>query len=73
MRCYEMCPKNNPVRKSVYEKGEFDEEETSLLAAGTPLDSLPKVTVDKIESLQLHSYELICRNLAALKELWNEQ
>lgn len=66
MACQSVCPENRTVRKRVEEKGEFDEEETALLLARTPLDSLPPVTASKLNALRLCDYQILCRNLAAL-------
>lgn len=66
LRCQEICPENLAVRNWIEEGGEFNEEETVLLSAETPLADLPQATADKVKNLKIYGDEHLGRNLAAI-------
>lgn len=67
LACQTTCPANKAVLEYKSEPVEFDEGETALMLAGTPIGELPPKTVKKMEKLSIESYyEVIPRNLKAL-------
>jgi epoxyqueuosine reductase len=67
LRCQEVCPRNSELLSWIETKGEFSEEETSLLLKGLQLDKLPAETVKKLEELDLIEYlKIISRNLSVI-------
>ena len=67
LRCQEVCPQNSELLSWIETKGEFSEEETSLLLKGIQQDKLPAETVRKLEELDLIEYlKIISRNLSAI-------
>ncbi len=65
-RCQENCPENKGML-DIVDMGEFTEEETELLLAGTPQDRLPGSLIKKLEEWDLlSSLDIIPRNLKAL-------
>jgi epoxyqueuosine reductase len=67
LQCQNSCPENKETKKIREERERFDEEETSLILQGTPLEKLPAATRQKLEHLSLaEDYSLIPRNLGLL-------
>lgn len=67
LRCQEVCPHNSEFLNWIETKGEFSEEETSLLLRGIQQDKLPAETIRKLEELDLIEYlKIISRNLSAI-------
>jgi epoxyqueuosine reductase len=67
MICQKVCPANKDFVGWIEGGSNFDEEETALLLEGTPEDSLPAKTLDKLERLGMMEYlNVIGRNLKAL-------
>lgn len=67
MRCQNVCPENKGVLSWVEEREEFTEEETRLLLAGAPLDSLPPSIAERLQRLDiLDDLPVLARNLSVL-------
>jgi epoxyqueuosine reductase len=67
IRCQAACPENKRFLRDVGETAEFDEEETKLLLKGTPIEQIPKSTVEKMKLLSLTDYfDELPRNLSVL-------
>mgnify|MGYP005843790005 CR=1 FL=1 len=67
MLCQRACPENAAVRNWRVWGGEFTEDETELILAGTPLDALPEPARAKAEAADLdQAWDVLPRNLAAL-------
>lgn len=67
MICQKVCPANKDLAGWIEEGSDFGEEETALLLEGTPEDSLPARTLDKLERLGMMEYlHVLGRNLKAL-------
>ena len=67
IRCQAACPENKPYLTKVGETVEFNEEETSLLLKGIPLEEVPMSTAKKLVALGLTDYyNALPRNLSVL-------
>jgi len=67
LHCQSACPMNKKVEPWVEMIGSFTQEETELIMKGTPAESLPAATVEKLESHDLISYlDVMPRNLDAI-------
>jgi len=67
MRCQSVCPENKGVLSWVEEREEFSEEETRLLLACAPLETLPTSTVERLRRLDiLDDLPVFARNLSVL-------
>lgn len=69
MHCQRVCPENRDVLDWVEEGAAFSQEETALLAEGTPLDRLSAETVSKLKKDDLIDLmNILPRNLKVLLE-----
>jgi len=67
MLCQRYCPEDKPFLERFEESQDFDDEETSLLMKGTPLDQIPAKTVKKLDCLELTTdIDKFPRNLGVL-------
>jgi len=67
MRCQSACPENRGVLSWVEEREEFSEEETRLLLACAPLETLPTSAVERLRRLDiLDDLPIFARNLSVL-------
>lgn len=67
MRCQITCPANKNYIKNVEDFAEFDDWETRMILAKTPLDELHEITYRKLESISfIEDYDLLARNLNVL-------
>ncbi len=67
MQCQTACPENKRVIDWCEDRGEFSEEETTLLVHRVALNKLPAETASKIKGLEINEdYHLLCRNLSML-------
>jgi epoxyqueuosine reductase len=64
MGCQKICPQNKRMLNWIEDRGEFTEQETSLILEKVPLNRIPSSTRKKIERLyMIDEYELLSRNL----------
>jgi len=67
IRCQAACPENKQFLQEVGETAEFNEAEKKLLLKGTPIEEVPKATVEKLKWLSLTDYfDALPRNLSVL-------
>ena len=67
MMCQDVCPENKEFTGWIDEGEAFTEEETKMIWDGIPLDTLPRVMVEKLRSLNMiDDYDLLRRNLRVL-------
>ncbi len=67
MKCQLICPEDKPYTDWIVDAGAFDEQETSLILAGTPADRLPPGMRDRMkDSDLLDILDSMPRNLRAL-------
>lgn len=67
MRCQIICPINKNSIKNVKDLAEFNDLETKMILAKTPLSKLPAAIYKKLEIINfIEDYDLLARNLNAL-------
>jgi len=65
--CQEVCPVDKEFLKITEEGPTFSPLETNFILQGKPKHKIPKVTIDKLESLDIIEYiDVLGRNLGAL-------
>ena len=69
MRCQLICPANKNHINDIEDLMEFNDSETRMILAETPLAELPKITYEKLEAISfVECFDLLSRNLKALIE-----
>lgn len=68
MKCQLICPINkNHINGNIVDSAEFDDLETRMLLAKTPLAEQPEATYRKLESIgYVEDYDLLARNLSVM-------
>lgn len=67
MRCQIICPVNKNSIRNIKDLAEFDDLETKMILAGTPLSELSALTYEKLEEINfIEDYDLLARNLNVL-------
>lgn len=67
MKCQIICPINKNYIRNIEDLAEFDDDETKMILAKTPLDQLSEITYKKLKSINfIEDYSLLARNLKAL-------
>jgi len=67
MICQDVCPLNKDVRSWTSEGESFSDEETRVILAGVPSDSLPEAMVEKLKRVYMwDDYHVLKRNLRAI-------
>jgi len=74
LKCQAICPMNKDILQNIGEPVEFDEEETSMLLAGNPLDTFSSEFQEKARRLGIERwFSNIPRNLRVLMDLSDRQ
>ena len=69
LHCQKCCPQNKRFLDNVVDAAQFDARETEMLLSGSPLESLPGETADRVRALKLeYYYHLLARNLKVLMQ-----
>lgn len=67
MRCQIICPVNKNSIRNIKDLAEFDDLETKMILAETPLSELSSITYKKLKEINfIEYYDLLARNLNVL-------